>query len=308
MVTGGPPCGRLRFESQLWAPLRVLRQDLPTLSSLPRTLYLALDKSVCQMSKWKCTCKCKSTSLHLSPSLSLFPWPVKIHTGTQPCGKSDKTSVELHRLRGMYVANDFQGLMMRKEVENWGEEREGWRQGEGGAEEKKKLELRESKKQSWTFWLLWRLLIKARYWSPSSLSSPPPWFSCLYCWPPKEKRAQSLNGRSLNKRRIAGIASVGTHEWMCFYVSVLWTVPITSYLDFILTQCIHRHCFPAMLYSAENQVRTTWCYGPFSLSYTKTRYTHRNEISFLHYVHLFLSIAEIPSCCALCNVLSSRAI
>lgn len=61
-----------------------------------------------------------SAPLHLSPSLSFFPRPVKIHTGIQPCGKSDKTSVELHRLGGMYVANDFQRLMTRKEVENWG--------------------------------------------------------------------------------------------------------------------------------------------------------------------------------------------
>lgn len=37
----------------------------------------------------------------------------------------------------MYVANDFQELMMRKEVENWGEEREGGRQGEGGGAEGK---------------------------------------------------------------------------------------------------------------------------------------------------------------------------
>lgn len=27
--------------------------------------------------------------------------------------------MELHRLGGMYVANDFQRLMMRKEVGNW---------------------------------------------------------------------------------------------------------------------------------------------------------------------------------------------
>lgn len=88
-----------------------------------------------------------SASLHLRPSLSLFPWPVKIHTATQPCGKSDKTSVELHLLGGMYVANDFQGLMMRKEVENWGEEREGWRRG-GGAEEKKKKSLEQREQET----------------------------------------------------------------------------------------------------------------------------------------------------------------
>ena len=47
----------------------------------------------------------------------------------------------------MYVANDFQRLMMRKEVEKWGGEREAWRQGEEEEEEekmeKKNLELRE---------------------------------------------------------------------------------------------------------------------------------------------------------------------
>lgn len=85
-----------------------------------------------------------SLSSHLPRSISFplcpsSPWPVKIHTGIQPCGKSDKTSVELHRLGGMYVANDFQRLMMRKEVENW------CRGGVGGEEAKgrRNLEPRE---------------------------------------------------------------------------------------------------------------------------------------------------------------------
>lgn len=53
------------------------------------------------------------------PRRPLLPWPVSTHTGIYPCGKSDKSSVELHRLGGMYVANHFQRLMTRKEVENW---------------------------------------------------------------------------------------------------------------------------------------------------------------------------------------------
>lgn len=44
--------------------------------------------------------------------------------------------MELHRLGGMYVANDFQRLMMRKEVENWrgGVKDEGQQNGGSGAD------------------------------------------------------------------------------------------------------------------------------------------------------------------------------
>lgn len=168
-----------------------------------------------------------SASLHLSPSLSLIPWPVKIHTGIQPCGKSDKTSVELHRLGGMYVANDFQRLMTRKEVENLGGGERRMKASRGrssrrGEEERKKKTLNwASMKHSWMFRQRWRLLIKAKYWSFSSLLSPPPWFSSLYCWPPEEKRAQSLDGRSLNKWDIAG-TGFADNEWLCVLMCVLF--------------------------------------------------------------------------------------
>lgn len=66
----------------------------------------------------------------------LFPCPSgalsEIHRGTRPCGKSDKTSAELHRLGGIYVGNDFQRLMSRAEVGNFfldgGGERRGKRE------------------------------------------------------------------------------------------------------------------------------------------------------------------------------------
>lgn len=69
----------------------------------------------------------------LCPHPVPFPRPVKIHTATQSLGESS------HLLRGTYEANDFQGLMMRKEVENWG-----WcamKTGGGGDEEKEKNNL-----------------------------------------------------------------------------------------------------------------------------------------------------------------------
>lgn len=155
-----------------------------------------------------------SLSSHLPRSISFplcpsSPWPVKIHTGIQPCGKSDKTSVELHRLGGMYVANDFQRLMMRKEVENWC--------GGGGRQREGRTLNRESMKLWWMFWLKWRLLIKAKYRSFSSLFSPPPWFSSLYCWPPDQERVQSLNGRTVNKERECWNSLCGW-SWMRVFI------------------------------------------------------------------------------------------
>lgn len=117
---------------------------------------------------------------------------------------------------------------------------------------KKNLELRESTNRSWMFWLQRRLLIKTKYWSLSSLFSPPSAFSSLYCWPPEEKRAQSLDGRSVSKWGTEVLWPIMNE---CVYLCLFWTGSIASYLSFILTLRIHCHCFSARLYTVAWRIR-----------------------------------------------------
>lgn len=130
-------------------------------------------------------------------------------------------------------------------------------------------------KQSWTFWLQWRLLIKAKYWSFSSLLSPPPWFPSLYCWPPEENRARSLDGRSANKWRITGTVSAGDREWACVFMCVFFgqapshPIWISSELH-SSTVSVSLPCHIAW----RIRLGLPGSRGPFSLLYTKTHYTH----------------------------------
>lgn len=109
----------------------------------------------------------------------------------------------------------------------------------------------------------------------------------------------------------AGIVSVADHEWGClFIVCIFWTGPITSYLVFNLTQCMCCHYISVTLHSMENQVRATWCYGLFSLSYSGPHTHPRKQYLFTLSISFSPSLRSplLLSFCVLCNVLSSRTI
>lgn len=221
------------------------------------------------------------------PARPSSPWPVNIHTEIQPCGKSDKTSVELHRLGGMYVANDFQRLMTRKEVENCEEgRRRANEEGNEKEEEKKRGKKnlnQESMKHSWTFRQQRRLLIKAKYWSFSSLLSPPHWFSSLYCWPPEEK-CSIIRWEVIEQVKDSRDSLCGQRMRVCTYMCI--------FLFEVIALCVFRpQCFSAVSSGVKNQIWVTLFWGPFSITYPETHCTHQHTpMNFLNFNSVTYSV------------------